>query len=136
MEWQVSPEIEQKLLAHESGFYSKLHLFECYDGWADILIKLGDRIQQLRRSGRLLSNVRAAQVKEKFGRLVIYTSCGDEDPNGVELDLVEGLVKEAQEASWIVCEHCGQPGSIRRIRNHWLVTLCDLDYEKWMGKLS
>ena len=119
----MTPDCEKELIQHPSRFYSNLYYFECHDGWADILSTLADRIEESRKSGRLKQKVKADQVKEKFGRLVVYFS----PPN----DQVDALVKEAQESSWSTCEHCGKLGSLRRIGSY-LTTLCDDDYHKWL----
>ena len=56
------------------------------------------------------------QVKEKFGTLRIYMTHYNE--------LIDEATKEAEEASAITCEECGEPGSYRDDR-YWKVTECD-----------
>lgn len=122
----MSPELEETLLHHPSKFYAKLYYFECSDGWGDILRTLADRVLSYRNSGRSKAAVMAAQVKEKFGRLVVYTNGHD--------DQIEALIKEAQESSWSTCEHCGKLAELRRIGNY-LTTLCDDDYNAWQERV-
>jgi hypothetical protein len=59
--------------------------------------------------------VRAVQVKEKFGGLRFYVSGGDE--------YVRGLITMAESFSFRTCEDCGIPGTQRT--GGWIRTLCD-----------
>jgi hypothetical protein len=59
---------------------------------------------------------RASQVKEKFGTLRFYMTCGTE-----EMDL---LIDVAEAVSEITCEVCGLPGVLRNDYG-WFRTLCD-----------
>jgi len=122
----MSPELEKQLIEHPSKFYAQLYYFECGDGWGDILRTLADKISSRQEAGRLKRLVQAVQVKEKYGRLVVYSSPPD--------DQVEGLVKEAQESSWSTCEHCGTLAELRRVGGH-LTTLCDIHYNDWLARL-
>jgi hypothetical protein len=54
-------------------------------------------------------------VKEKFGGLCI----GVNHPNDTILQRIE----TAQEASFLTCEVCSQPGNVRE--DGWIKTLCD-----------
>lgn len=129
----MTPELDQQLIRHPSKFFSKLSYFECGDGWVGILTKLGDQILQLRKDGHLKHRIYATQVKEKYAHLVIYT--GSVPTSAVaSLDLVQGLIKEAEEESWSTCEHCGKLGSLQRIGGYWS-TLCDDDYNQWLARI-
>jgi len=122
----MSPELEKTLLEHPSKFYGKLYYFECQDGWGDILKNLADRILGYQNSGRQNTSVTAAQVKEKYGRLVVYTNGHD--------DQIDAFIKEAQESSWSTCEHCGKLAELRRIGGY-LTTLCNDDYNAWQERV-
>lgn len=70
--------------------------------------------------------VRAMQVKEKFGGLRFYVHGGS--------DYIFGLVDMAEMMSYKICEKCGNPGSLNR-RGGWYKSVCTkcakpLEYEK------
>jgi hypothetical protein len=88
--------------------------FECGDGWYDLIRSLAKTIQmQCEHRG---IDVKATQVKEKYGSLRFYYNGGD--------DFVEGAVWLAEELSAFICEKCGAPGETRSTGG-WLRTLCD-----------
>jgi hypothetical protein len=60
-------------------------------------------------------NFRASQVKEKFGTLRFYMSMGN--------DAIWAATEEAESKSALICESCGQPGSMRG--GGWLKVECD-----------
>ena len=62
-----------------------------------------------------LSEISFVQVKEKFGRLRVYTTYSD--------DTIEGMVDMASELSGRTCENCGNPGEIARYSG-WYRPLC------------
>ena len=64
---------------------------------------------------------RASQVKEKYGRLNFYMTCGTGE--------IFDLISEAEAASHKTCEHCGKPGEARD--TGWIRTLCDTCHENW-----
>ena len=105
---------------HAYPFFAKLGYFECGDGWFAVLEGLAQRVEKGRKAKRIQGTPKASQVKEKFGRLRIYTAGYD--------PVVDSLIKEAEEASWTVCEVCGKAGTLRR-RGGWLSTLCDAHAE-------
>ena len=70
--------------------------------------------------------VRAVQVKEKFGGLRFYVHSSD--------DQIYGMIEMAEMMSYVTCEKCGQHGSLHR-RGYWLKTLCpkcakSMEYER------
>ncbi len=100
--------------------------FDCSDGWFDIIDTLCKNIQHhltYHRARNHMTNeefeeriqVRAVQVKEKFGGLRFYVSGGD--------DYVRGLISMAEGFSFKTCEDCGHPGTQRT--GGWIRTLCD-----------
>lgn len=64
---------------------------------------------------------KASQVKEKFGGLRFYMTCG----TGEIFDLIDG----AEALSYETCEECGSPGESRD--TGWIRTLCDLCNKNW-----
>lgn len=116
---------------------------ECGDGWYDIIDTLcgfidnevrnvNCRWQDTLPARRL--DVRAAQIKQKFGSLRFYVNIGwtgeplDEKAR-MEVSTVSnhihGAVSMAERMSYRVCESCGQPGKINE-SFVWLRCECDL----------
>jgi hypothetical protein len=63
------------------------------------------------------------QVKEKYGTLRFYCSpCGDQ-PDPRRQEFFDSVVADAQRASTVTCERCGQPGVLRHNGN-LVKTLC------------
>lgn len=93
--------------------------FSCGDGWYDLIDTLCENIQSYIDNNssetRVISQVVAEQVKEKFGTLRFYTSGGDR--------LIDGMIWFAESMSGRICETCGKPATLRN--SGWLVTLCD-----------
>jgi hypothetical protein len=117
--------------------------FECGDGWYNILDQLCAEIQhhidwkerqreaairfnskatsgEMREVPKEISQVVAAQVKEKFGTLRFYYDGGDER--------ISGMVTLAESMSAVTCEQCGSPAQIRQ--GSWARTLCDTHYQQ------
>jgi hypothetical protein len=84
--------------------------FECEDGWFDLINSLCEKIVAIN------PDVRASQVKEKFGTLRFYLNFYDEE--------VDKLIEEAETRSSYTCEVCGQLGQLCH-RGSWLKTLCE-----------
>jgi hypothetical protein len=74
--------------------------------------------EKLRSVPAEIKQVKAAQVKEKFGGLRFYVDGGDE--------YVHGAIQLAEMMSTVMCEECGAPG---RVGNHtgkgWYFTACE-----------
>lgn len=64
---------------------------------------------------------KAAQVKEKFGGLRFYMTCGSDE--------IYDLTDKAEALSLKICEECGKPGEERA--TGWIHTLCDYCHENW-----
>jgi len=86
-------------------------LFECGDGWFQIIDDLSKKITELD------PDVQAAQVKEKFGGLRFYIDGGS--------DKVHKLIEEAEEESYKTCEGCGTKENVSQTKTGWVKTLCD-----------
>lgn len=91
---------------------------ETQDGWYqliyDLSVALEALILQLPEDER--EHYYAMQIKEKYGTLCYYLSCGTDE--------MFALVEKAEEESGTICEECGQPGKLRE-QYHWLYTACD-----------
>jgi len=71
--------------------------------------------------GYRLPHPRASQVKEKFGGLRFYMTCGTDE--------IYDLTDKAEALSYKTCEECGKPGEERH--GGWIRTLCDYCHENW-----
>lgn len=84
------------------------------DGWVPLLDKLCEELFKLGWNGHL------AQMKEKFGGLRFYADKLPKD----KLEEARAAIHAAEKASYITCEDCGAPGSLRKQRP-WIRTMCD-----------
>ena len=96
------------------------------DGWFDIIWDLSSKLEPLiqkfideNQDTELYP--KAFQVKEKFGGLRFYMTCG--------MDEISDLISEAEALSLKTCEECGKPGEERG--GGWIHTLCDDCHENW-----
>lgn len=87
---------------------------DCGEGWHKLLDDLCKNIQEHVDSVKC-KQVEAVQVKEKFGGLRFYFCGGD--------DYTHGLVSEAENMSYEVCEWCGSTKDVTQTTG-WVVTLC------------
>jgi len=69
---------------------------------------------------KVIPQVVAIQVKEKFGTLRFYYNGGD--------DVIGGMVQMAESMSGVTCEECGNTG--KRYGGGWITTLCAEHAEK------
>ena len=89
---------------------------ECPNGWKDLVLNLLDKLK---------GKCKIAQIKEKFGLLVVYTDPISTDQAGFDaVNEADKLIDEAQEASSKICEVCGAPG--KRDSDGWITVLCEL----------
>ena len=102
--------------------------FACSDGWFDIIWDLSSKLEPLiqkfiddNQDTELYP--KASQVKEKYGGLRFYMSCGTDE--------IFGLISEAETLSYKTCEECGKPGEERG--GSWIYTHCDYCHENWDG---
>jgi hypothetical protein len=61
--------------------------------------------------------VKALQVKEKFGGLRFYTSGGNDD-------YVRGMISMAESLSFRICERCGKMDKDVSATKGWITTIC------------
>jgi hypothetical protein len=72
---------------------------------------------------KLIEQVVATQIKEKFGTLRFYYSGGDE--------FIRGLESMAASMTSRTCEECGSPGTSRSTKKQrWIRVLCDKHAEE------
>ena len=93
--------------------YERCPVFECLDGWFDIIDELSKQIHYIILKTEC--TCRVSQVKEKFGTLRYYmTTSTDEMHKYIEI---------AYRKSSVTCEACGEPGKL--VRKAWLSTYCN-----------
>ena len=92
--------------------------FECGKGWYPLIDKLANDINNIVERDNIEFQV--TQVKEKFGSLRFYYDGGNQD--------IQDLVSKAESDSYITCERCGAPGTLRK--EGWYEVRCDECYNK------
>jgi hypothetical protein len=103
--------------------------FECGPGWAPILERLFDvaeaRIAAMQPLAR--RNHQATQIKEKFGKLVVYILGNPPD------SIVNRAIATAARESSVACERCGAPGTTTRNPKllGWTVTRCPAHVDRF-----
>lgn len=103
----------KKLVERFPNIFGKNFLFECDDGWFDIIFDLcRDMQQEVNNSG--CEQVVAAQVKEKFAGLRFYSSGGNE--------VTHAMIEKYSKLSSQTCEVTGGKGSVYE-KNGWYKTL-------------
>jgi hypothetical protein len=105
------------LIAKYPRAYGKVYCgFYVEPGWLSILDELGAVMEQ--------HGIAAAQVKEKFGGLRVYT-----DEAHAEVD---AAIKAAESKAWKTCEVCGEPGKRVAVNGGgWVKTMCDEHAANW-----
>lgn len=78
-------------------------------GWHTLAIQAIDEIE---KTGGWI-----VQVKEKFGGIRIYC-------HGGEADVIDTIVKAAEQKSLQICEECGKPGTLMDVGG-WYKTRCN-----------
>jgi hypothetical protein len=86
-------------------------------GWYPLVIATDHRLAEID------ANYVVHQIKEKFGTLRYYCAPTGDDPNPELLDAFDAITDDAERASAITCERCGEPGVLQRTR-YWAKTLC------------
>ena len=88
------------------------------EGWYPLVKKL---IEDLLAAGW---DKEICQIKEKFGGLRFYVRKSSDEINM--------LIRDAERASYTICERTGKPGELRRDIGWWQ-TLCEAEYIKTKG---
>ena len=90
--------------------------FSVGDGWYELLDSLSDTLDGLS------VEIKAVQVKEKFGGLRFYHN-GIQSDDSFEAGRAAGAIRHAENMSFHVCEECGASAELRT--EGWYRTLCD-----------
>ncbi len=104
----------QYLIETYSPLYEDCPIFECEDGWFNILDDLSAAIHFVIL--KTDCSCRASQVKEKHGTLRYYMD--------TETDEISKQIQIAERRSAETCEYCGEKGGLKEI-NGWSYTSCD-----------
>lgn len=104
---------------------------ECRDGWLPLVKCMCDEIQKVIETKYqdfkdLEYPFEFNCIKEKYGRLVCYTSFGNYE--------IFDIIDKYEEQSRNVCEICGMKGEMRDLSN-WYQTLCDMCFSKRLKEL-
>jgi hypothetical protein len=84
-------------------------------GWYPIVVALDERLATVD------ADYVVHQVKEKFGTLR-YHCAPSSDPSPAVWETFHDITSEAEHASAVTCERCGEPGSLHQ--NYLVKTLC------------
>lgn len=95
------------------------YTFECGDGWFNLILRLSQSITE--HAQAIGMDVRATQVKEKFGEIRFYVDVGDDE--------IFRLVDVAEAESVTICEVCGATGSL--VKAGWWRTRCEACLGQW-----
>lgn len=108
-------------------------LFECGDGWYDLIECLcqvidnymyNERSRAKYEKRKPCNYIEATQVKEKFGGLRFYMSHEPEE--------ISGAVSMAERMSYLTCEYCGSTKDISQTKGY-ITTLCGKCMRKHYG---
>ena len=86
-------------------------------GWYPLVVATDRRLAELD------PDYVVQQIKEKFGTLRYYCATSAEDPAPEMLDAFDAITDDAERASALTCERCGETGVLQRTRD-WVKTLC------------
>jgi hypothetical protein len=96
--------------------------FPVGEGWRPLVEKLVCDIAAIDQE------VTVSQVKEKFGGLCFYIYAGSPE--------VWKLIEKAENASYTICEECGEKGKQRSKGKYgWIYTRCDKHWKELKGNL-
>ncbi|GFG53366.1 hypothetical protein CQY20_12520 [Mycolicibacterium agri] len=87
-------------------------------GWYPLVIATDKQL------ARLDPHYRVHQIKEKFGTLRYYCWLSNDDASSELFDAMYAITDDAERASAIICERCGQPGILHQSRRVRVKTLC------------
>jgi len=84
----------------------------------ELIVDYEERIEKIKK--KIIPQVEAVQVKEKFGTLRFYVND--------YTDAIENYINFAESMSACTCEECGKPG--KQTTKGWTITLCEDCQEK------
>ena len=89
-----------------------------YDaGWYPIVVGVDERLSAID------PEYVVHQIKEKFGTLRYYCAPSGDEPDPAVCDAFRAIIGEAERASAVTCERCGEPGVLHETR-YLVKTLC------------
>jgi hypothetical protein len=120
-EWSntMRESLRKKLVEKYPKIFSPDFIFEHRDGWFWLIDKLCDTLQ-FQTDHNKMPQIRATQVKEKFGTLRFYY----EDMFEGTPERANGAIILAEALSGYICEECGASGAVIRNDRGWLSTKC------------
>lgn len=89
--------------------------FDLPKGWFDIVWKLCLSLEHYYPN----SNIKVAQVKEKFGSLRFYFDSDDDDKK------LLSLVAKYEFATSLVCQECGTTVGVEKTPGYWIGYYCE-----------
>jgi hypothetical protein len=113
----VNAELERQIVEKHPHLYRNLQprwsdapLFECEDGWREIIEELSLRLAPYAASDGLAVTL----IKQKLGTLSVSAELdGCDDGSLKARGAIDSLIREAEEKSRLICELCGSAGRIR-----------------------
>lgn len=125
----MKKELRDKLVAAFPGLFRDGHqiCFECGSGWYGLLHKLFTRLTE----ANIPADFKIVTVKQKYARLNVW---GYSDLEPKTSWWVNELIREYEDESWNVCEHCGSTKNVRTFEHQgWEQTGCRPCREKVMN---
>lgn len=95
--------------------YSFTYLDECPEGWKELFLNMCAHIKPMLEESGQLNNFRFVQIKEKYGRLVVYHAGASAD--------VDDVISFYADVSRTICIGCGDPAT--KITAGWIMPVCD-----------
>lgn len=89
---------------------------ECGKGWEQLYRPVLDYIEDYNKNKEEDEKIAILQIKEKWGRLVIYTNFTTND--------LQYLIDAAENDSQYYCEECGSHVDAGMVVNGWMYTTC------------
>lgn len=86
---------------------------EIGNGWYKIFDEMCEKLSEY--------DVELAQVKEKLGLLTVYIDNMEDDD--VRARMAYDITAEAMDKSVVICEDCGDPGTLKT--DGWRTVVCD-----------
>jgi len=112
-----------ELLCERFKFIS---MIECGVGWFELIQKMCEEIEKTENAHKLPQ----LYIKEKFGRLRVYTSSFEDSSY---MGIIDNILKKYEHLSTTICEDCGQAGKLTTV-GYWLSTICDACKEIYDNK--
>jgi len=109
-------ELKQKLVDNYPEIIDNVdHIIYCGDGWYWLIDHICDCIQSY-LDNNPQEQIKALQIKSKFGELSFYINSKNE--------IVKGMIWFASFLSSHMCENCGTRKDVSRAKGNWVIYLC------------